>query len=190
MVINLFRRLQLDRNEIIIPQRLLINFKLLLSFDLPASTFFHRSRHLPIPSRGLEGPLNKQFPLSRCFWPRCRIQISSLSLSLFILSFSFPIAFPQSRCVTCIAADCEQDFTRRRRIAATMKKPWPRKYARYAIKFNDSSLRTVSLYIGPWMASFVEARGRVAGVESVVNRSIEMAAISYIWVDKFRLACG
>lgn len=103
-----------------------------------------------------------------------------LSLSLFILSFSFPIAFPQSRCVTCIAADCEQDFTRRRRIAATMKKPWPRKYARYAIKFNDSSLRTVSLYIGPWMASFVEARGRVAGVESVVNRSIEMAAISYI----------
>lgn len=61
MVINLFRRLQLDRNEIIIPQRLLINFKLLLSFDLPASTFFHRSRHLPIPSRGLEGPLNKQF---------------------------------------------------------------------------------------------------------------------------------
>lgn len=61
-----------------------------------------------------------------------------------------------------------------------MKKPWPRKYARYAIKFNDSSLRTVSLYIVRWMASFVEARGRVAGVESVVNRSIEMAAISYI----------
>lgn len=42
------------------------------------------------------------------------------------------------------------------------------------------------------MAPFVEPRERVAGVESVVNRWIEMAAISYIyiyiWVDKFRLA--
>lgn len=36
------------------------------------------------------------------------------------------------------------------RIAGTMKKPSPRKYARYAVKFNDSSLRTapvVSLHI-------------------------------------------
>lgn len=32
------------------------------------------------------------------------------------------------------------------------------------------------------MAPFVEPRERVAGVESVVNRWIEMAAISYIYI--------
>lgn len=65
---------------------------------------------------------------------------------------------------------------------ATMKRGSPRKYARCAIKFNDSSLRrTPSSMLSPYLSLdglFGRTRERVAGVESVVNRSIEMAGTS------------